>query len=554
MKPTFFITRLHNIFFLSVMLFTSNKAASPLPFLIKGTLPADVAGKDHPITSLVKTVHSYPATGVITCADGTKHAHQYIQNRKTKYALAPNISTLAKHSGFSALRGHDETDYTNYPPGDALFPNHPNLAAKFDAVIQLMTYQPTFKHFFNKIHLSALNELYEYLINVYTNFNLQHVGITETPGALNSVTISINVPLFLQNEQTYDTNKKTLIINHLINIIESQINGKIKSLMPNIPHLFATSTGKTLIQNDFSFDLTKFILPQIKATYQNTYLQNLGIYFDFFQEFTSYLNQPHPDQSHFTEFVALAEAINQYIYGSTIAQGTLVDSINQMQIALQAMNPPMFNFTYDDIRALKLIPHLAKSLPTTTTSIGWPDHILHAATNKTMYSSQPGLQDPHPIAYFKDSNGHIVFDQESAERLFVVIQSGANFFEEEVQKQPDWLNSWEGIAKIMAACFGDFSALIGLNILDPFMETLMTNTISTMNNQPLDFSENNPLQQSCADLIVQINTLNTTPAPTCTIIPAPAKGGAPSTKGAKGQGPPSGGGLGGGGLGGGGLG
>src|SRR5690606_1788874 len=145
---------------------------------------------------------------------------------------------------------------------------------KFDAIMTIIKQVPNsitvnnaqitvtaspFIHFFNKIHLNILNELYSYLMNIYTNFNLQHVGVTQNT---TNISITINIVDFLNNELTDDTNKKTLIINHLINVIESQMNGRIQALMPNIPTLFATTAGKTLIQNDYSIDLTDFIVQQ----------------------------------------------------------------------------------------------------------------------------------------------------------------------------------------------------------------------------------------------------------------------------------------------------
>lgn len=429
--------------------------------------------------TLLDSVTSYPITGTILSADGHTHrAQQMIKDRTLAGTVPPGVQPILKHGAFSVLRGKDN-DFKKYPTGATLFPAYPSLAKKFDALINVMVTKPKFKAFFNKVHLNVLNELYGYLMAIYTNFNLQHVGIKETQSGQGAVTLQFNIPTFLQNEADCEANKKTLIINHLINIIESQMNGKIKSIMPNIPHIFATAAGKTLIQNDYSIDITQFIIEQIDPgmkKYKQMYLEGLATYLAFFQEYTSYLKQPHPKKTeHFTAFVDVAETLNQFLYGDVDPDVKSSDPKQQMQLLLQKMDPPLFTFNYDDIRALKLIPHLAKSLPAKTKSIGWPSHIVNAAENETFVSN-------HPIAYFKDNNGRVV-KKAQAKHLYVVLQSGANFFQEELLAQPDWLNSWSGVANILAACFGDFSALIGLGILDPCMEALIHNAVDTMHGK-----------------------------------------------------------------------
>lgn len=432
---------------------------------------------------LIDSVQSYPMVATTLANDGVTHkAQQLIKNRTLAATIPPKIVPILKHGSFSVLRGKS-ADFKNYPKGATLFPDYPTLATKFDQLINVMVTTPKFKAFFNKIHLNILNELYSYLMNIYTNFNLQHVGIKETT-ANGTITLQFDIPGFLQNEQAYEANKKTLIINHLVNIIESQMNGKIKSIMPKIPHLFATAAGKTLIQNDYSIDLTHFIIKQIDPgmiQYQQTYLKGLAAYLSFFQEYTSYLKKPHPNKSqHFTAFVHIAETLNLFLYGSANADKQNADSVSQMQTVLQKMDPPLFTFNYDDIRALKLIPHIAKSLPAQTESIMWPSHIVNAAVQQTFVSN-------HPIAYFKDDNYQITTSQAQAKHLYVVLQSGKNFFEEELVAQPDWLNSWEdGVVNILSGCFGDFSALIGMNILDPCMEALIQNAVDTMNGKPIN--------------------------------------------------------------------
>lgn len=457
-------------------------------------------GKEH--KKLINSVKSYPSMGTFLNEDGTTHtAHQYPNNRGLNGTLPPEIISTIRNGKFSVLRGKKE-DFSNYPKGATLFADYPVLATKFDALINLMVTKPTFKAFFNKVHLNILNELYEYLMNIYTNFNLQHVGITETKNQQGNNSLVFNIPFFLQNETEYDANKKTLIINHLVNVIESQMNGKIKSIMPDIPHLFATSAGKTLIQNDYSIDITQFIIKQIEpgmVKYKQLYLEGLATYLSFFQEFTSLLLKPHPKKSqHFTAFVHVAEAINQFLFDSNTVEEKNSDSKKQMAKILKKMNPPLFTFNYDDLRALKLLPHLAKSLSLNSKSIEWPSHITTAAEQGTMVSG-------HPIAYFKDNNDKVVTEKQQATHLFIVLQSGANYFQEELVAQPDWLNKSDGVINIIRACFGDFSALLGLNIIDPCMETLVQNAVNLINGKQIN--EENSLALTCKSILNDITNL-----------------------------------------------
>jgi len=436
---------------------------------------------------------SYPVVASVQQSDGTLRAQQYIKDRTLAHTVPPKTKDVLQHGSFTTLHGQP-TDYHNYPPGNTLFPGYPSLAQKFDSLINLMQTKPKFKAFFNKIHLNVLNELYKHLMNIYTNFNIQHVGIREVETPQGASALKISIPTFLHYENEYEANKKTLIINHFVNIIESQFNGKIKSIMPTIPHLFATSAGKTLIQNDYSIDLTHLILQQIEpaiAESKKQYLENMAIYLDFFHEFTSYLEKPHPKkEQHFTAFVHIAETINDFLYGTeNVGEDTTADA--QIQSVLKKMSPPMFTFNYDDVRALKLIPHIAKSLPPNTMAIQWPPHIIEAA-NKGVFINC------HPLAYFTNDTGQVV-TQDQAKHLYIVMQSGKNYFQEELLRQPEWLNSWDGIIKILRACFGDFTAILGMGILDPCMEALIQNGVSTMLGK--DPNEENSLTAICHNLL-----------------------------------------------------
>ena len=423
---------------------------------------------------LHETVVCYPIRGVLN--DGT--VQQGILNRTIKAMPPEKIWPVLSKGHFSVLRPKNDA-FKNYPSGASLFSGYTDVSAKFDAMITMFQKDPRFIAFFRKVHLNVLNELYHYLMSIYVNFNLQHTGIAQN----NDGSLRVDIPAFVGSEKQYASNKKTLIINHLMNVIESQFNGSIQSCVPKIPQIYASFVGKTLVHNDYSIDLTQFLeqelVPEIAAN-RKIYLQGLATYLDFFQTYTAYLNQPHPKKElrpHFVAFVDIAEKINQFLYSDADANS------NKSEMAVSKMNPPLFSFNYDDIRALKIIPHLAKSLPANSLKIMWPEHMVQAA-NEGIILQMPG-QAPHPLAYFRNSLDTVVTNTTNNPdlKLFMCVRSGQNLFEEQLIAQPDWLNSWDGVLKILRACFGDFSALVGLDILDPCMESLINIVLAVQNGQ-----------------------------------------------------------------------
>ena len=245
--------------------------------------------------------------------------------------------------------------------------------------------------------------------------------------------------------------------------------------------------------------LDQEVEPEVAAN-RKIYLQGLATYLDFFQAFTAYLHQPHPkkqrnvsSQDSFVTFVDIAEKINQFLYGDADP------TTDKALIAVAKMNPPLFSFNYDDIRALKIIPHLAKSLPQNSLKITWPEHMVQAA-NEGIVLHLPG-QAPHPLAYFRNSLDTVVTNTTNNPdvKLFMCVRSGQNLFEEQLIVQPDWLGSWDGVSKILRACFGDFSALIGLDILDPCMESLINVVLAVQNGQ--DPATLQTSSQTCSNLM-----------------------------------------------------
>ncbi len=477
------------------------------------------------VKNLLETVPSWPTFGII---ENGQTVYQGMQNRTNKAALPKKTPTLLQTSGLSLFRTTPQA-FQKYPAGAQLFKGYPDVAEKFDLMINGFKSDPTFIPLFRKVHINVLNELYHYLMGIFMNFNLHHPGIVQKGADL-----QINVSEFLKSEETYDMNKKTMIVNHLIGIIESQFNSAIRSYAQHMPQSFATYVGKIAIQNDYSTDLTKLITEQIAPELQNfksTSLQALAGYVSFFQTMTSYLDKKNPkDSAYFSAFVDIAEQVNQFLYGDTDSNQSIIAEmktkapsaylqqdlsvatekfapklqnsntsvspavIQQLQktsqlfsddtylIALKKMNPPILNFRYDDIRALKVIPYLAKRLSPTSKNILWPEHIVEAANHGLILTSQ---DKPHPIAYFKTKDNVVKrnYSNDLSSDLYICMRLGENLFEQILIPQPDWLNSWDGILNIMRACYGDFTAILGMGILDPCMEALITNVLLVQKGQ-----------------------------------------------------------------------
>lgn len=438
---------------------------------------------------ITQSVVTNPAVALATATDGSgKKAYlQAIKDRTTRFTIPQAIHDCIRSGNFSVLRGKKES-YKNYPSASDLFPHHPELGSQFTSLIKNFIANPEFIKFFRKIHLNALNELYDHLMKIYSNFNLQHIGTSTVNNQ-----VVIDVQAYIQDEQTAATSKKTLIINHLVNLIEAQFNGAIQSIMKGIPPLLATHVGKTMVQSDFSVDLSYFILEQESEILQNlqtSYLQLFGQYLTFFESYTEYLQVPHETIPQLTEFAHVAQNIQQYL-------GADEDAV------IAKMDPPMFFFDADTFRSLKVIPKLAQDLPTKHTTIDWPAPIVKSIQEKALVKITSGNQtvNSHPVGYFKTETGSMTNDLSQAVGAFMMLQVGQNFYEQEILVEPEWMGSVTGIINILRACLGDLHKLVGLSILDPITETVIANSYNTAKNIPLTST---PISQAAEQMITAL--------------------------------------------------
>ncbi len=186
---------------------------------------------------------------------------------QTKYRIPPAAQTLAQLNGISFTQGQMQI---NHP--QSLFPNNPVLKQAYNNFMNALKDVPSFFPLFRKIHITALHQIYLHLIGVYTSLNMTHMDDLKT---------------YMATEKKYALNKKTLIINHLINVVMAQLNQSLRALIPGLPENYAIATGMGCIQADkvsnpdiLVLDIEEYVLSTLgleKINETQTSLAYLGI-------------------------------------------------------------------------------------------------------------------------------------------------------------------------------------------------------------------------------------------------------------------------------------
>lgn len=384
-----------------------------------------------------------------------------IANRSSKAALPANLVAEAKEKNMSILKptaAQLPVLYQNYPSGNVLFPNNPDVASAFNTMINSIKKNPSLIEFFRKIHILSLNQLYMYLMKIYTNLNLTNSGYS-----FDSATPTADIPAFLKDEALYDINKKRLAINHFMNLIQSQFGLSIISYVPTTVPDTAVTLGKIFVSNDYGIDLTPFTEPQkdpaIIAS-QEVFINFLRQYIHFFKTYTDLLSQI--DAKGISQFYNVAQSISN-----------LLSPQKPDQTALK-MNPAMFFYDIESMRAIQFIPFVAGTIHAKSKIIPWAPSAVNAAVKNSIVNK-------HAVAYFKDAADKYTTDQNKAAHLYFMIETGASLFEQELLAQPAWLNTQEGCIRILRACLGDFSALVGTGILEDESEKIIQKALSGTN-------------------------------------------------------------------------
>ena len=159
---------------------------------------------------------------------------------QTKHRIPPAAQTLAKLNNISFTQGQAQV---NHP--QTLFPGNAPLTQAYNNFMNALKDVPSFFPLFRKIHITALHQIYLHLVGIYTSLNMTHMD---------------DLKVYMATEKKYALNKKTLIINHLINVVMAQLNQSLRALIPGLPENYAISTGMGCIQADKVSDPDTLVL------------------------------------------------------------------------------------------------------------------------------------------------------------------------------------------------------------------------------------------------------------------------------------------------------
>jgi len=451
------------------------------------------------------------------------------RTQHNKSLIPPAAVSVFQQMGGSFLRTRV---HLNHPAGTALFPNNSNLASLFDGFLkncQTADGNPkakgyNFLLYFSQFHLNILHELYIYLTGIYTTMNLTHYGkyskaymkyleeYRKEPDPASGIATWKVSPLedYLVKEDTFALNKKALIINHLINVIEAQSNKAILARFPALPQHLATRAGMTMMKYDYGARLELLIDKQeiafidaiapdldasgkqasgnVISSMRTRYIKGFATYFKLFQEYTSLLEKGSKGVD---TFVRYAKTVQETIDKSSpklIKRTNIQDKITELR-KIETINPPIFFYNDEAMRGIKLIPTIAQTLPKNSQKIPLPQKIVDEANAKTK------LPIGQPVAFYED-------DEHGVKQLYINIPTAQGMFSQKLLPQPDWLNTTQGAIKMLRACLGDFSVLLddefkGENILDPCLTCIIANAANLVAKAP----------SACSDCSTYLHTV-----------------------------------------------
>lgn len=428
------------------------------------------------LSFLMQGVHAQlgPVSSKLTKEDVFNAFPGGVANAQTKNNMPVACKQGASQSWVSFIKTASPT--INHPKGQALFADDAQLGTLLTQFLTNLEADATSRYFtvyLTKIHFIVLHEIYLYLTKIYTTFNMTHID-------------QLNDYLTLDAQQAL--NKKTLIINHLINIVESQLNGAMIARFPTLPPHLATYAGGVLMKHDYGAEISvmlkqaeqsllsdpevqQMVSPNI-AQLRDSYLSLFGDYLRFFNRYTETLNHNDTSQGYkgVTIFAQHAQRIAQLMAQVTPTVNPAFNTqekINWLR-SINTLNPPLFFYNADTMRGLKIIPALAQSLPSNVVSVPWPQQIVAAANSGQYIKPKFGPETTTKLAYFESN------------RLYVNIPTMQYMYTQELLPQPAWLNSTKGVMLMLQACLGDFSRILDPlfaqeDILDPCIECIVRN-------------------------------------------------------------------------------
>jgi hypothetical protein len=423
-----------------------------------------------------------------------------ISSNATAVQVAPAAQQLAKSSSVTFFKKSLSEFPVYHESGAQLFPTNSHIASLFDEFItalkQPINYSssPTsiskegpakgeFSHYFKKIQLAVLYDLYHHLTALYTNLN---------------VTFAKDVWNHLRLESEYNLNTKTLIVNHLLALVSTQIESIIASHFKNDHKSHSISLGKRLLKHDYGSALHLFTL-QNEAEFVDAYgtmisdgyadklhaaqvtqevAKNLNT---FRKESLDVFKKYHTFMDAYTHTLVSTNQTTKNNAFSKLAQ----DVKAAVQNSKASQNPGVFYYSQEALRAVELIPSLCNDITPGSKKIDWQSNIVNAAKKGENIQNIDSTPTYTRFAFFTiDDPSHkgqqkatqTPGDDPSA-KLFINMIVNKKIHVQELIKQPSWMDSKEGIIRFLRGCLGDYQKLIGLDILDPCVEGIIMSAI-----------------------------------------------------------------------------
>lgn len=432
----------------------------------------------------------HPEAPPIECVktpDSTFNSCEMFTKRSSDGKMIPSDAYRKNHTALGSMLSANLTNisftskliHLNHPSGATCFPKDGTLASLLNAFLSSVQdlkdasweekkaagKDNLFLKYFTRIQLTAQFQIYQYLLGIYTTLNMTHAA---------------NLIDYLTNERIKDLNKKTLILNHLVNIMETQLSDSIQQRFPGLAENLASHVGPMLMIHDYGANLDLMIKDQEKflisdkdtqdyfKEQRELYTTIFGKYLNFFNRYTAPLTTKG-----ISIFINQAERIKKVI--SDAKPKTLTNNIPQAK----SINPPLFFYKEETIRGIQLIPAIAEKLNPNSQKVAWPSKVVeNAKTGAPITDKYGNVVSTYPRAYFIDQEQNITQNESQATSLFINIPTLNNIYSQEVIKQPAWLNSYEGIMQVLALCLGNYCAafhetLAKESIFDPCISYIM---------------------------------------------------------------------------------
>ncbi len=190
----------------------------------------------HPLKKRLLQKHTNLDPATTSSDPRTTNAEQITP--QTRYEGAPAMSLM----GQFAKINHMEKKAPGSTRKD-LF-GQSSVNTQYQALISSFEKNQSFLPLFTKLHINALHQIYQYLMSIHAGLNITSFNDSET---------------FITLEPLYGLNKKILIINYLVNVIEAQLNQALRSLFPGMPQNLASQMGMLPVTADTFNSLAVFL-------------------------------------------------------------------------------------------------------------------------------------------------------------------------------------------------------------------------------------------------------------------------------------------------------